>query len=49
VDADDVKVRVNDGVATLKGRMDSWSEYNAALNNAYEGGAVSVKDEMTVK
>jgi osmotically-inducible protein OsmY len=38
VDSDDVNVTVDDGVVTLTGAVDSWSEYNAAANNAYEGG-----------
>jgi osmotically-inducible protein OsmY len=49
VDADDVNVKVNDGRVTLSGIVDSWSEYNAAANNAYEGGAVYVKNDLTVK
>ena len=49
VDADDVNVTVDDGVATLTGTVDSWSEYNAAVNNAYEGGAVYVDNELLVK
>jgi osmotically-inducible protein OsmY len=49
VDADDVNITVNDGRVTLKGSVDSWSEYNAAVNNAYEGGAVYVDNELMVK
>lgn len=49
VDSDDVGVTVKDGVATLTGTADSWSEYNAAANNAYEGGAIYVDNDMTVK
>jgi osmotically-inducible protein OsmY len=49
VDADDVNVAVDDGKATLTGSVDSWSEYNAAANNAYEGGAVYVDNDLTVK
>lgn len=49
VDADDVKVEVNDGKVTLTGTVDSWSEYNAAANNAYEGGAVYVANELVLK
>jgi osmotically-inducible protein OsmY len=49
VDADDVKVDVEKGVATLTGTVDSWSESNAAVNNAYEGGAVYVDNELNVK
>jgi osmotically-inducible protein OsmY len=49
VDADDVKVMVDGGVATLTGTVDSWSEYNAAVDNAYEGGAVYVDNDLTLK
>lgn len=49
VDADDVTVTVEDGVATLSGQVDSWSEYSAAFENAYEGGAAWVKNELEVK
>jgi osmotically-inducible protein OsmY len=49
VDSDDVNVTVDDGVATLSGTVDSWAEYNAAANNAYEGGAVYVDNELTMK
>jgi osmotically-inducible protein OsmY len=49
VDADDVNVTVEEGVATLTGSVDSWSEYHAAANNAYDGGAVYVDNELAVK
>jgi osmotically-inducible protein OsmY len=49
VDADDVTVIVNDGKVTLTGTVDSWSEYNAAVNNSYEGGAVYVDNDLTVE
>ena len=48
VDGDDIDIEVDDGTVTLKGRVDSWSEYNAAANNAYEAGAVYVDNELTV-
>jgi osmotically-inducible protein OsmY len=49
VDADDVEVAVDDGVAKLTGTVDSWSEYTAAANNAYEGGAVYVDNDLVVR
>ena len=49
VDGDEVTVTVEDGVATLTGTVDSWLEYNAAANNAYEGGAVYVDNDLIVK
>jgi len=48
VDADQVTVAVEDGKATLIGRVDSWSERQAATENAYEGGAVWVDNELEV-
>jgi len=49
VDDEDVNVTVDNGEATLTGNVDSWSEYNAAANNAYEGGAVYVDNDLVVK
>lgn len=49
VDEDQVEVKVDDGIATLKGRVYSWLEYNTALKNAYEGGAIYVYNELTVR
>lgn len=49
VDSDDVHVKVEDGVATLSGEVDSWSEFYAAHKNALEGGAVDVKNQLNVK
>ncbi len=49
VDSDDVTVTVDAGEATLTGTVDSWTEYNAAENNAYEGGAIYVDNDLTVK
>jgi HSP20 family molecular chaperone IbpA len=48
VDSDDVNVEVKDGRVTLTGTVDSWSEYNAAADNAYEGGAVYVDNDLVV-
>lgn len=39
---------VKDGVATLEGTVDSWSEREAATENAYEGGARTVKNFLMV-
>ncbi len=49
VDSDDVDVQVEDGIATLTGSVESWAEYNAAANNAYEGGAVFVENELNLE
>ena len=49
VDLDDITVKVVNGVATLTGTADSWSEYRAATSNAYEGGAIQVYNNITVR
>jgi len=36
-------------VAELTGTVDSWSERDAATDNAYEGGAVSVDNDLEVE
>ncbi len=48
VDADDVKVDVHNGEAHLTGTVNSWSEYEAAQENAYEGGATWVDNDLVV-
>ncbi len=48
VDSDDVSVSVDNGVATLTGEVDSWSERSSARENAYEGGATAVINEIDV-
>lgn len=46
VSNDDVEVDVEGGVATLTGSVGTWTEYNAAEDNAYQGGAVDVVNEI---
>lgn len=48
VDEDQVTVSVDDGEATLTGTVDTWSERAAAEKNAYDGGAVSVDNDLRV-
>ncbi len=48
VDFDDIAVKVENGVATLTGAADSWLEYNKATENAYEGGARQVYNNIKV-
>lgn len=43
-----ISVEVEDGVATLKGEVDSPSEAATAIANAFQAGAVNVEDELTV-
>jgi osmotically-inducible protein OsmY len=49
VDANEVKVKVDSGVATLEGTVDSYSELHSALANAFEGGATAVKNDLRVQ
>ena len=48
VDSDDVTVTVDDGIAMLTGTVDTWSERRSASENAYEGGATLVDNELIV-
>lgn len=48
VNSDDVKVKVDNGVATLTGKVESWSERQRAKDNAYQGGATLVENEIEV-
>jgi osmotically-inducible protein OsmY len=49
VDEDQVNVKVDNGVATLTGQVDTYAEREAARENAYEGGATWVVDKLTIK
>lgn len=49
VDSDEVTVTVDDGVANLTGVVDTWSEYWAARENAIEGGAAWVDNDLVVE
>lgn len=48
VDSDEVNVDVDDGRAHLTGTVDTWNEREAATENALEGGAVVVDNDLTV-
>ena len=48
VDSGDVDVTVEDGMVTLSGTVDTWSEREAATENAFEGGAVGVDNDLIV-
>ncbi len=48
VNDDQIIVTVTDGVATLRGTVDSRMERGAAIDNAYQGGARSVENELKV-
>ncbi|MGD8469779.1 MAG: BON domain-containing protein, partial [Desulfobacteraceae bacterium] len=49
VDEDDVSVNVTDGTATLVGVVDTLRERRVATENAYEGGAKHVRNELKVR
>jgi osmotically-inducible protein OsmY len=49
VDAEDLVVTVEDGVATLSGTVDSRFEMHAAVESAYEGGAIWVDNGIEVR
>jgi len=49
VDSDKVAVSVDDGVATLTGTVEDWSERGAAIENAQEGGARRIVDRLSVR
>jgi osmotically-inducible protein OsmY len=48
VDGHEVNVSVEDGVVTLTGQVDTWAERADAAENAWEGGAKDVRNELTV-
>jgi osmotically-inducible protein OsmY len=49
VDADEVSVTVEGGTATLTGTVDDWTEYDAARENAFEGGAITVVNRLQIE
>ena len=48
VDSDSIEIDVEGGVVTLTGHVDSAREYVAARENAFEGGALVVHNELTL-
>lgn len=48
VDSDAITVTVDNGVATLTGTVETWYERRTATENAYEGGAVAVDNDLRV-
>lgn len=49
VDSDDVVIDVNEGVATLTGSVSTLSEWRAAEENALEGGARVVVNQIEIE
>ncbi len=48
LDEERIEVMVDDGVATLTGAVDTWNQHSAATDNAYQGGAILVDNDLTV-
>lgn len=48
VNANQVSVEVDRGIATLTGNVNSWMEYQTATENAYEAGATLVDNDIQV-
>lgn len=49
VDGGDIKIEVEDGDVTLKGAVDTLGERQAATENAYQGGAVQVHNQLDIE
>ncbi len=49
VNNSDVDIAVDDGMAILTGKVDSWTEYFNAEQNAYDGGALDVDNNLVVQ
>lgn len=49
VDEEDIDIKVDEGVVTLSGQVDTWREWQAAVENAFEGGAESVLNMLKVR
>ena len=49
VNLDDINVKVSNGVATLTGNADNWFEIDRATEDAFEGGAQQVYNEVTIR
>lgn len=48
VDGEDINVTVNGGIVTLTGDVDDAAEWRAARENAYEGGATTVVNNLEI-
>ncbi len=49
LDLDQIDVTVTDGVATLTGTVDNWTQWGAAQDNALEAGARRVINNLQIK
>jgi osmotically-inducible protein OsmY len=49
VNLDEIELNIENGVATLSGKVDSWLQYDLAERNAYDGGAIAVDNNLIVQ
>lgn len=49
VDGEDILVTADNGEVILTGNVDSWSEHQAAVDNAFEAGAASVTSYLNIE
>ncbi|MBD3264959.1 MAG: BON domain-containing protein [Candidatus Omnitrophica bacterium] len=49
VDSDDIDVSVEEGTVTLSGKVNSLHKLNAAVRNAFEGGAKTVRSKLEIE
>lgn len=49
VDSENITVSVDDGKAILEGAVDNWFQYREVAENAFQGGARSIDNRLTVK
>jgi len=48
IDADQINITVQDGIATVSGSVDIWQQRNIIIENALKGGAKSVMSRLKV-
>jgi osmotically-inducible protein OsmY len=49
VNGGDIQVSVDGGIVTLIGNVDTWYEYTQAAQDAYDGGATGLRNELHVR
>lgn len=49
VDSSDIDVKVEHGIVTLTGAVDDWMEWRAATENAFEGNAKDVRNDLIIR
>ena len=48
INSKQIEIEVDSGVVTLEGKVDSWLEYSAAEEEAYEAGAKDVRNKLLI-